>query len=248
MPCFQAHAEQKIEDFTSLTLPNQRSPTRTFTYRHIDEATSTIAHALHDAGITNGDVVMILAHRSVELVCAFMGTLAAGATVTVLDPLYPPQRQQLYIEVSQPKALISIGKAVDETGPLAPLVQKYIDDELSMKIQIPDLRINDEGVVSGGVKDGKDIFDGLREKASASPPAVIVGPDSNPTLGFTSGSEGKPKAVLGRHYGLTRYFPFMSRRFNLTSESVFACLSGIAHDPIQRGKSQLLCTFLHDTC
>lgn len=52
-----------------------RSPTRTYTYRQIDEASNTIANYLHDAGITNGDVVMIFAHRSVELVCAFMGTL-----------------------------------------------------------------------------------------------------------------------------------------------------------------------------
>ncbi|KAJ6442339.1 L-2-aminoadipate reductase large subunit [Purpureocillium lavendulum] len=209
------------------------SPTRTYTYRQIDEATTTIANYLHDAGITNGDVVMIFAHRSVELVCAFMGTLASGATVTVLDPLYPPQRQQIYLEVSQPKALISIGKAVDENGPLAPLVQKFIDEELSIKTQIPDLRLSDSGVLSGGDKDGQDIFSSLRSRAS-SPPDVIVGPDSNPTLSFTSGSEGKPKSVLGRHYGLTRYFPWMAKRFNLSSESVFACLSGIAHDPIQR--------------
>lgn len=51
------------------------APTRTYTYRQIDEASNTIAQSLHEAGITNGDVVMIFAHRSVELVCAFMGTL-----------------------------------------------------------------------------------------------------------------------------------------------------------------------------
>ncbi|UPL03748.1 hypothetical protein LCI18_014682 [Fusarium solani-melongenae] len=209
------------------------SPTRTFTYRQIDEASTTIANYLHDSGITNGDVVMIFAHRSVELVCAFMGTLASGATVTVLDPLYPPQRQQIYLEVSQPKALISIGKTTDENGPLAPLVQKYIDEDLGIKVRIPDLRLSDAGLLSGGDKEGVDIFDSLRSKAS-SPPDVIVGPDSYPTLSFTSGSEGRPKGVLGRHYGLTRYFPWMAKRFNLSSESLFACLSGIAHDPIQR--------------
>ncbi|KAF7552462.1 hypothetical protein G7Z17_g4297 [Cylindrodendrum hubeiense] len=201
------------------------SPTRTFTYRQIDEAVSTIANHLHEAGITNGDVVMIFAHRSVEL--------ASGATVTVLDPLYPPQRQQIYLEVSQPKALISIGKAIDENGHLAPLVQKYIDEELSLKTQIPDLRLSDAGLLSGGEIEGTDIFASIRDKAS-SPPDVLVGPDSNPTLSFTSGSEGKPKGVLGRHYSLARYFPWMAKRFNLSSESVFACLSGIAHDPIQR--------------
>lgn len=59
-----------------------RSPTRTFTYRQIDEASSAIAHHLHEAGITNGDVVMIFAYRSVELVCAFMGTLVRLTTST----------------------------------------------------------------------------------------------------------------------------------------------------------------------
>lgn len=71
-----------------------RAPTRTYTYRQIDEASNNIANYLRDAGIQDGDAVMIFAHRSVELVCAYMGTLAAGAIVTVLDPQYPPQRQQ----------------------------------------------------------------------------------------------------------------------------------------------------------
>lgn len=124
-------------------------------------------------------------------------------------------------------------------SPLAPLVQKYIDEDLGIKVRIPELRLSDAGLLSGGDKEGVDIFDSLRSKAS-SPPDVIVGPDSYPTLSFTSGSEGRPKGVLGRHYGLTRYFPWMAKRFNLSSESLFACLSGIAHDPIQRGEWQLL--------
>lgn len=78
----------------SVTDNASRAPTRTYTYRQIDEASNNIANYLRDAGIQNGDAVMIFAHRSVELVCAYMGTLAAGAIVTVLDPQYPPQRQQ----------------------------------------------------------------------------------------------------------------------------------------------------------
>lgn len=115
------------------------------------------------------------------------------------------------------------------------MVQKYVDEELSLKTQIPELRLSDAGLLTGGEKNGTDIFASIRAKAS-SPPDVLVGPDSYPTLSFTSGSEGKPKGVLGRHYSLARYFPWMAERFNLSSESVFACLSGIAHDPIQRGK------------
>ncbi|KAH7318213.1 alpha-aminoadipate reductase [Stachybotrys elegans] len=209
------------------------TPTRQFTYRQIDEASSTIANHLHSAGIATGDVVMVFAHRSVELVCAFMGILASGAIVSVLDPLYPPQRQQIYLQVAQPKALITIGKAKDENGPLAPLVQNYIDEGLSIKTQITDLRLGDDGVIYGGQVEGGDLFANLRDRAST-PPDVLVGPDSNSNLSFTSGTEGIPKGVLARHFGLTRFFPWMSERFNLTSESVYACLSGIAHDPIQR--------------
>lgn len=184
----QAHPDRPcVTETASSTTPERR-----FTYKQIYEASNVLSNQLHDAGITNGDVVMIFAHRSVELAIAFMGTLASGATITVLDPAYPPARQQIYLEVSQPKALISIGKARDENGPFAPLVQKYIDEELSLKTQVPEMRMADDGSLSGGEVNGKDIFADAQSKAST-PPDVLVGPDSNPTLSFTSGSEGRPK-------------------------------------------------------
>jgi len=153
--------------------------------------------------------------------------------MTVLDPAYPPARQQIYLEVSQPRALLRIGRATDENGPLAPLVQKYIDESLQLKAEVPELRLRDDGFLYGGEVDGSDIFAHVRE-LSASPPDVLVGPDSNPTLSFTSGSEGRPKGVLGRHFSLVKYFGWMASRFNLSSQSRYTLLSGIAHDPVQR--------------
>lgn len=153
--------------------------------------------------------------------------------MSVLDPLYPPTRQQIYLEVAQPCALVNIARATDEAGPLAPLVRRYIDEELKLKTEVPSLRIGDDGFLFGGEVDGRDVFETVRAKAEL-PPAVLVGPDSNPTLSFTSGSEGRPKGVLGRHYSLAKYFPWMAERFNLSAESKFTMLSGIAHDPIQR--------------
>ncbi|KAI9148079.1 non-ribosomal peptide synthetase [Paramyrothecium foliicola] len=209
------------------------APERRYTYKQIYEASNVLANHLHDAGITNGDVVMIFAYRSVELVIAFMGTLAAGATVTVLDPAYPPARQQIYLEVSQPKALITIGKAKDENGPFAPRVQKYIDENLSLKTQVPEMRITNDGYLTGGDVDGKDIFADAQTKAST-PPDVLVGPDSISMLSFTSGTTSTPKGVMGRHYSLAKYFPWMAETFHWSSQTKFACLSGISHDPFQR--------------
>ena len=206
---------------------------RRFNYRQIFEASNVVAHYLHDAGITNGEVVMIWAHRSVELVVSIMGVLAAGATVSILDPAYPPIRQKVYLEIARPRAMINIAKATDEGGPLAPLVRSYIDTELQLKAEAPSLRLCDDGVLVGGERGGKDVFFRARTKAS-SPPDTQVGPDSVPTLSFTSGSEGRPKAVAGRHFSLTKYFGWMAERFQLSPQSRFTMLSGIAHDPIQR--------------
>ncbi|KAF4126358.1 L-2-aminoadipate reductase [Geosmithia morbida] len=238
---FSKQAQANPDRTCVVETKSSESPERRFTYRQIYEAANILAHHLVDSGVRNGDVVMIWAHRSVDLVVAVMGTLASGpprpqafgATMSNLHPLHSHRREQIYLEVSQPCALINIARATDEAGPLAPLVRRYIDEELRLKTEVPSLRIADDGSLSGGDIGGRDIFADARPKASAIPD-VLVGPDSNPTLSFTSGSEGRPKGVLGRHYSLTRYFPWMSERFNLTSESRFTLLSGIAHDPVQR--------------
>ncbi|KAL9638561.1 MAG: hypothetical protein Q9164_001483 [Protoblastenia rupestris] len=229
-----SEAAKKYPDRTCVVeTKSSGGPERRFTYKQIYEASNVLAHYLRDAGITNGDVVMIWAHRSVDLVVSIMGTLASSATMSILDPAYPPTRQKVYLEVAQPRALVNIAKATDEAGPLAPVVRRYIDEELQLKAEVPLLRIDDSGVLSGGEIGGKDLFAQIRTKAS-SPPDTQVGPDSVPTLSFTSGSEGRPKGVLGRHFSLTKYFGWMAERFQLNSESRFTLLSGIAHDPVQR--------------
>ncbi|RKF74366.1 L-2-aminoadipate reductase large subunit [Golovinomyces cichoracearum] len=212
---------------------SSKSAERVFTYKQIFEASNILAHFLCINGIGHGDVVMIWAHRSVDLVVSIMGTLASGATFSVLDPGYPPARQQIYLEVSQPRALIKIARATDEAGQLAPAVQKYISEGLSLKTKVPALRLGDDGFLFGNDSNEVDIFSSVRAKSTA-PPDVEVGPDSNPTLSFTSGSEGKPKGVLGRHFSLVEYFTWMAERFELSKESRFTLLSGIAHDPVQR--------------
>lgn len=230
---FSEAAKKHPDRICVVETKSSETPERRFSYRQIFEASNVVAHYLHDAGITNGDVVMIWAHRSVDLVVSIMGVLASAATVSILDPAYPPIRQKTYLEIAQPRAIVNIAKATDEGGPLAPLVRSYIDEELHLKAEVPSLRLRDDGVLVGGGSGGNDVFSQARTKTS-SPPNTQVGPDSVPTLSFTSGSEGVPKAVAGRHFSLTKYFGWMAERFQLSSQSRFTMLSGIAHDPIQR--------------
>lgn len=209
------------------------SPERTFTYQHINEASNVLAHHLVSHGVQRGDVVMLYSHRGVDLVVAVMGTLKAGATFSVIDPAYPSDRQIIYLDVAKPRALVVIDKATQDAGPLDQSVREFIRTNLQIRAEVPALKLQDDGSILGGAIDGNDcLAEHYAKKADL--PGVTVGPDSTPTLSFTSGSEGRPKGVKGRHFSLAYYFPWMADRFGMTGNERFSMLSGIAHDPIQR--------------
>lgn len=230
---FSANAERHPDRLCVVETKNEDSPERKFTYQQIHEASNILAHHLVDAGLERGDVVMIYSYRGVDLVVAVMGILKAGGTFSVLDPAYPPDRQNIYLEVSKPRALVVIDKATQEAGALDDKVRTYVKDNLDLRTKVPALRLQDNGTLTGGDSNGKEIFESAKSRKSKSP-GVVVGPDSRPTLSFTSGSEGKPKGVSGRHYSLAFYFDWMAKTFKLSENDRFTMLSGIAHDPIQR--------------
>ncbi|KAJ3092157.1 large subunit of alpha-aminoadipate reductase [Quaeritorhiza haematococci] len=207
------------------------SPLREFSYHAINRASNIVAHCLMKHGIEREDVVVLYSYRGVDLVVAVMGVLKAGATFSVIDPAYPPSRQNIYLSVAQPRGLVILRKA----GILHDDVRKYIDKTLQIKCEIPSLEILDDGSLVGGKTPdgGKDLFDDVRDLADKEP-GVVLGPDSIGTLSFTSGSTGIPKGVRGRHFSLTHFYPWMKGEFGLSEKDRFTMLSGIAHDPIQR--------------
>lgn len=93
--------------------------------------------------------------------------------------------------------------------------------------------LQDDGSLSGGQAEGKDVLVPQAYLANKAP-GLLVGPDDTPTLSFTSGSEGRPKGVQGRHFSLTYYFPWMAKTFNLSENDRFTMLSGIGKTSLIR--------------
>ncbi|KAJ3386880.1 large subunit of alpha-aminoadipate reductase [Lobulomyces angularis] len=204
---------------------------RKFTYKVINEASNVVAHRLIKSGIQREDVVVLYSYRGVDLVVAVMGVLKAGATFSVIDPAYPPSRQNVYLSVAQPRGVIILKKA----GELNLMVREYIKSSLNIICEIPALELHENGSVSGGkIQEWHE--DVLKEVENLSQVSTEVenGPDSIGTLSFTSGSTGVPKGVRGRHFSLTHFYPWMKQEFKLNETEKFTMLSGIAHDPIQR--------------
>lgn len=192
-----------------------------YTYDAIHKRSNALSNHLITSGIKRGDVVVIYAFRGVDLVIAVMAILKAGATFSVIDPAYPEERQCIYLNVARPKGLLVLQKA----GVLSQYVEEWISSNLApLKISIPNLEISEDGMTLAGVPSG----------TSEQNTGVEIGPDDIPTLSFTSGSEGIPKGVRGRHFSLSYYFPWMAKHFGLSADERFTMLSGIAHDPIQR--------------
>lgn len=126
-----------------------------------------------------------------------------------------------------------IDKASREEGGLAPKVRSWITENLNLRTELPALELLDDGTVRGGSLEagGADALQSQQCRNNEHP-GVVVGPDTQPTLSFTSGSEGIPKGCKGRHFSLTYYQAFMAERFRMSSGDSFTMLSGIAHEYI----------------
>jgi L-aminoadipate-semialdehyde dehydrogenase len=78
------HPERQCVIETSMS---RDVPERAFTYRQIHESSNILAHYLLEHNVARGDVVMVYAHRGVDLVIAVMGILKAGATFSVIGKI-----------------------------------------------------------------------------------------------------------------------------------------------------------------
>ena len=187
---FAANALKHPDRLCVVETASSTTPRREFSYRAINEASNILAHHLVQNGVQRGEVVMVYAYRGVDLVVAIMGVLKAGATFSVIDPAYPDDRQIVYLDVAQPRALVVIEKASQEAGRIGEKVRAYIEDNLKLRTEVPGLMLKDDGTLIGGPIDGHDRLDGV-QVMKRDLPGVLVGPDSTPTLSFTSGSEGR---------------------------------------------------------
>ncbi|HEY2494992.1 MAG TPA: amino acid adenylation domain-containing protein [Paenibacillus sp.] len=76
------------------------------TYRELNQRSNQLARTLQSKGVQAGQLVGIMAERSLEMVIGIFGILKAGGAYVPIDPEYPEERIHFTLEDSQVKCLL----------------------------------------------------------------------------------------------------------------------------------------------
>ena len=156
--------------------------------RHYELVGALAGALVEDLGVRKGDRVAIAMRNIPEWSIAFFAATMVGAIAVPLNAFWNGAELAFAITDSDPKVVIADGERLErlaphlgELGPVA-LVGTRLEDR------------------KGGVALPPAIlaFDALVQGSRAAPP-VVVAPDDDATIFYTSGTTGFPKGVIGTH-------------------------------------------------
>ena len=167
-----------------------------FTFDEHYRTASTLAERLRDAGVKKGDRVAIASRNLPQWIIAFWGTIITGAVAVPINAWWTPEELQYGLNDSGSSVLF-----VDEER-LERVRSQFADlEDLMTVIVISEdptrpaklgashdrIRIIDFNEFLGTVDPG------------ATPPDVVIEPEDDATMFYTSGTTGHPKGAVGTH-------------------------------------------------
>jgi len=180
------------------------------TYETLNRRANQLAHHLHRLGVGPEALVGICAERSVEMVVGLLGILKAGGAYVPLDPSYPRERQAFMLEDTEVSVLLTQKR----------LVERLPDCIAQVLCLDADWEIVAQKNQAAFLSD-----------VTAKNLAYLI---------YTSGSAGRPKAVVVSQQALAHYvttasayfaiapgdrvLQFASISFDTAAEEIYPCL------------------------
>lgn len=111
----------------------------TLTYRQLKDKAEAFASSLRERGLNTGDRVAIMLPNLPQTIIAFWGSLKAGATVVMTNPLYMEKELTHHFSDSTPKFLITLDLFWSKIEPLRPRlgIQTCIITRISDALAFP---------------------------------------------------------------------------------------------------------------
>ncbi len=183
-------------------------------YKELHELANRFATALSELGVKKGDRVALLLLNSPQYIIAYLGTLAIGAVVTPVSPVYTSQEVRHQLKDSGAKTVVcqailydNVAKAgleldnviLTEIDEYLPRLKKMFAKKVIAKayggMQVPDAAM----IAQAGLLNFQDLI----KKHSAQPPQVEINPKEDlAALPYTGGTTGLPKAAMLTHYNI----------------------------------------------
>ncbi|KAL8230446.1 hypothetical protein R6Q57_000224 [Mikania cordata] len=195
-----------------------------YTYSDVELTSRKVASALHQHGISKGDVIMILLPNSPEFVYSFLGASYLGAVSTMANPFFTAAEIIKQAKASGAKIIVTQSSHV-------PKVHDYAKDN---SIEIICIDSAPEGCLH---------FSELISGDETKLPQVEISSDDVVALPYSSGTTGLPKGVMLTHKGLVTSVAQQVDGENpnlwIHSEDVLICVLPLFH--IYSLNSILLC-------
>jgi amino acid adenylation domain-containing protein len=185
----------------------------TLTYRELFQRSQVLAKTLKLKGAEPGDVVAIYCPRSFGLVVSMLAVLLNRNVLLLIDQKLPDQRKQLIIREAGARYLLRI-----EEGD-SPTEQK--DKDPFSDIQF--IKLDTNGLVAA--PDDPELETVTLPELNSEDAAYIF---------FTSGTTGRPKAVLGTNKGLSHFITWQRETFGITPDDRVAQFTSLSFDPVLR--------------
>ena len=179
------------------------------TYRELDELVDRFATALHDLGISKGDVVALFLPNIPQFVITYYGILRVGGIVTAINPLYKEREVEYQLNNAEAKAIVTL----DVLYPTVKKVWKKTKVKsviiTSLKDYLPPVK-RILGTLLGKIptakverEPGVYFLKELLARYPPEPPKVEIDPKEDlAVLQYTGGTTGVPKGAMLTHYNL----------------------------------------------
>ena len=164
------------------------------TYGKLNREANQLAHTLRENGVTTGDLVVVIMHRSIHMVIAVMAILKSGGAYVPLEPYLPDTRIQKILDSLRAGVLLTDDKEYHRVKVMGESL-KALDTILC--------------------PDGKDHTEIATHPVENPGSKVKVSPLDFAYTIFTSGSTGTPKGVVETHQPVVNVIEWVNRTFNI---------------------------------
>ncbi len=206
-----------------------QSPDRTLYYAELDHWSDNVAATLRERGLEKGDRVAIPAQNTFVVIASILGVLKAGGVFVPLDPTAPERRLRPQLELVDPRFCLTEERFSNRIRELS-----GVGSEVAV------LEVDREKAVDGRPCLLPRRADGGWQNLLEVPQTAWK-PDDPCYVYFTSGSSGRPKAILGRLMAIDHFVLWESETFGVGPSTRVSQVTGPTFDAFLRDALTPLC-------